>query len=168
MITVFHIIIKWSWKGPEGTSCCNPLPQAGLPTAISNTRPGCPGPHPTRPWTPPGMGHPQFSRLWTWLNWELHFCCFALKSSEGTEIHPEEKQKKNLGSTEWKAHFLPTRMSSSPRHLSLCWLYKSHALTPHCGHWTPRLQGSSPLAAAELPRGRRVPGQAVLAVIFTS
>ena len=29
--------------------------QAGLPISAFNTRPGCPGPHPTWPWTPPGM-----------------------------------------------------------------------------------------------------------------
>jgi len=32
------------------------LPQAGPPTSTCNTRPGCPGPHPPWPWTPPGMG----------------------------------------------------------------------------------------------------------------
>jgi len=32
---------------------------AGPPTSTFNTRPGCPGPHPTWPWTPPEMGHPQ-------------------------------------------------------------------------------------------------------------
>jgi len=51
------------WLGLEGTSRIIKLrpspPQAGLPTSTSNTSPGCPGPHPTRPWTPPGMGHPQ-------------------------------------------------------------------------------------------------------------
>jgi len=36
-----------------------PLPQAGPPTFICNTRPGCPGPHPTWTWVPPGMGHPR-------------------------------------------------------------------------------------------------------------
>jgi len=34
-----------------------PLPPAGLPTSTFNIAPGCPGPHPTSPWTPPGMGH---------------------------------------------------------------------------------------------------------------
>ena len=36
-----------------------PLPRAGPPTSISNTRPGCTGPHPTWPWTPLVIGHPQ-------------------------------------------------------------------------------------------------------------
>jgi len=35
------------------------LPQAGLPTSTSGSRPGCPGLHPTWSWTPPAMGHPQ-------------------------------------------------------------------------------------------------------------
>jgi len=34
-------------------------PQAGPPTSIFNSRAGCPGPHPTWPWTPAGTGHPQ-------------------------------------------------------------------------------------------------------------
>jgi len=37
----------------------NSPPLAGLPTSRTATRPGCPGPHPTWPWTPPEMGHPQ-------------------------------------------------------------------------------------------------------------
>ena len=36
-----------------------PLPQSGQSTSTFNTRPGCPGPHPTWPWIPPGMRHPQ-------------------------------------------------------------------------------------------------------------
>lgn len=36
-----------------------PLPQAGTPCP----RPGCSDHHPTRPWTLPGVGHPQI--LWT-------------------------------------------------------------------------------------------------------
>jgi len=32
-------------KGSQGSSSSNPLPHAGPPTSISNTRPGCPGPH---------------------------------------------------------------------------------------------------------------------------
>jgi len=32
------------------------LLQAEPPTSTLNTRPGCPGPHPTWPWTPPGVG----------------------------------------------------------------------------------------------------------------
>jgi len=44
--------------GLEGTSRIMKLqapPQAGPPTSTCNTSPGCPGPHPTWPWTPPGM-----------------------------------------------------------------------------------------------------------------
>ena len=33
-----------------------PPPQAGPPTSTFNIRTGCPGPHPTWPWTQPGMG----------------------------------------------------------------------------------------------------------------
>ena len=45
------------WKGPQGSWISNPPPppQAEPPTSIFNTRPSCPGPHPTWPWTPPGM-----------------------------------------------------------------------------------------------------------------
>ena len=46
--------------GLEGTSkptFPQPLPWAGLP----HTSSGCPGPHPTWPWAPPGMGHHNFS-----------------------------------------------------------------------------------------------------------
>ena len=45
------------WKGPQGSWSSNPPPKAGPPTSTFNTRPGCPGPHPTWPWTPPGMEH---------------------------------------------------------------------------------------------------------------
>ena len=41
------------WKGPQGSRSSNP--QAGPATSTFNTRPGCPEPHPTWPWTPPGM-----------------------------------------------------------------------------------------------------------------
>jgi len=33
-----------------------------LPWAVPPSSSGCPGPHPTWPWVPPGMGHPQL--LW--------------------------------------------------------------------------------------------------------
>ena len=49
------------------------LPHAGPPTAPFNTRPGCPGPHPTWPCTPPGTGHPQ--PLWA-------ACCSTLPLSQ--------------------------------------------------------------------------------------
>ena len=39
----------------DSSSNSNPLPRAGLPPTSS----GCPGPHPTWPWVPPGMGHSQ-------------------------------------------------------------------------------------------------------------
>jgi len=51
------------WLGLEETSTImklqTPVLHAGLPTSMFNATPGCPGPHPTRPWTPPGTGHPQ-------------------------------------------------------------------------------------------------------------
>ena len=43
------------WKGPQGSWSSNPPPQGGPPAPTFNTSPGCPGPHPTWPWTPPGM-----------------------------------------------------------------------------------------------------------------
>jgi len=43
-------------KDPEAP---RPLPQAGPPASLFRTRQGCPGPHPTWPWTPPRMGHLQ-------------------------------------------------------------------------------------------------------------
>ena len=35
------------WKGTKDHQVPTPLPQAGPPTFTFNTRPGCPGPHPT-------------------------------------------------------------------------------------------------------------------------
>jgi len=40
------------WKDHQAPT---PPPQTGRPTSISNPRPGCPGSHPTWPWTPPGI-----------------------------------------------------------------------------------------------------------------
>jgi len=50
-----------SWVGRDLSDHAAPTPllHTGLSTSISNTRPGCPGPHPTWPWTRPQMGHPQ-------------------------------------------------------------------------------------------------------------
>jgi len=52
-----HRII--GWLRLEGT--LKPF-QFQLPAMcwLPPTRPGCPEPHPTQPWAPPGMGHPQF------------------------------------------------------------------------------------------------------------
>ena len=52
----FHRITEWPglWKGPQGSWISkprSPLPQAGPPTFTFNTRPSCPGPHPTWPFT---------------------------------------------------------------------------------------------------------------------
>ena len=44
--------------GPQSPPISNPVVWAGLPP----TRSGCQGPHPTWPWVPPRMGHPQL--LW--------------------------------------------------------------------------------------------------------
>jgi len=41
-----------SWKDPHSPTQPQPLLWAGL----SPTSSGCPGPHPTWPWAPPGMG----------------------------------------------------------------------------------------------------------------
>lgn len=45
-------------EGISKTTYFQPPPQAGLPATSSGSRPGCPGPHPTWPRTPPGMGKP--------------------------------------------------------------------------------------------------------------
>ena len=52
---------RMAWVGRDLKDHESPtlLPQAGPPASTFNTRPGCPGPHPTWPWTPPGMRHPQ-------------------------------------------------------------------------------------------------------------
>jgi len=47
-----------SWKRPQGSSSSTPL-AIGRATNFHIPIPGCPGPHPTWPWTPPGMVHPQ-------------------------------------------------------------------------------------------------------------
>jgi len=51
--------MPWVGRDLKDHQFPNPLPQAGLPTTRSSTRLVCPGPHPTQPWTPPRMGHPQ-------------------------------------------------------------------------------------------------------------
>jgi len=49
---------RMAWvEGTSKTIYFQPLPWAGLPPTSS----GCPGPHPTWPWAPPGMGHHSFS-----------------------------------------------------------------------------------------------------------
>ena len=53
----------WVGRDLRDPSVPTSLPQARTPP----TRPRCPRPHPTRPWTPPGMGHPQL--LWTAWAW---------------------------------------------------------------------------------------------------
>jgi len=39
--------MAWAGRDFKDHQAPNPLPQAGPPTSISNTRPGYPGPHPT-------------------------------------------------------------------------------------------------------------------------
>ena len=48
----------WVGKDPKDHLVSIPLPWKGLPS----TKSGYPGPYPTPPWMPPGMGHPQL--LW--------------------------------------------------------------------------------------------------------
>jgi len=56
-LTQWHLM--WKYTRSKGVPLNRPqdhqaptlLPQAGLPTFTFNTRPGCPGPHPTWPWT---------------------------------------------------------------------------------------------------------------------
>ena len=45
------------WKKPQSTPSPKPCHRLVAPTSS-----GCPGPHPTWPWAPPGMGHLQL--LW--------------------------------------------------------------------------------------------------------
>jgi len=52
-------------EGPQRSCSSNTLPQVGMPTTKSDARAGCPGLHPTWPWTPLGMGHPQLLRAAT-------------------------------------------------------------------------------------------------------
>lgn len=66
-----------------------PVPQAGLLTRRPSTSSDCPVPHPTWPWTPPGMGHthPRWetfsstSPSFQWKNspWHLNLLSFSLK-----------------------------------------------------------------------------------------
>jgi len=65
---------RMTWVGRDLKDHEDPTPllHAGPPTSKFNTRPGCPGPHPAGPWTPPGTGHPQ--PLWAACSSvELHF-----------------------------------------------------------------------------------------------
>lgn len=54
--TFNHIMESQSglgWKGPQSSPSPNPVPWVGLPPSSS----AYPGPRPTWPWTPPGVGH---------------------------------------------------------------------------------------------------------------
>jgi len=55
--------MAWVGKDLEDHQVLTSLSQAGLPAARPSSRPGWQGSHPTWPWMPPGMGHPQ--PLWT-------------------------------------------------------------------------------------------------------
>ena len=57
--------MAWVGRDLKDHQAPTPLPAAGPPTSKSNTRPGCPGSHPTWPRTPQGTGHLQ--PLWTCL-----------------------------------------------------------------------------------------------------
>jgi len=53
-------MIEWlGWKGSQRPSSSNAVPQAALPTTKSCSSSGCPGLHPSWPWTPPVTGHAQ-------------------------------------------------------------------------------------------------------------
>ena len=59
------------WRGSYRSYSSNPTAMGLSPP----TRSCCPGPHPTWPWTPPEMGHPQLlfrnnSKVWALLRWE--------------------------------------------------------------------------------------------------
>jgi len=51
--------MAWVGRDLKDRESPTPLPKAGPPTSPFNTRPGCPGPHPTWPRIPLGTGHPQ-------------------------------------------------------------------------------------------------------------
>jgi len=51
--------MAWVGRDLKDHEAPTPLLQSGLPTSMFITRPGCPGLHPTWPWTLPGMGHLQ-------------------------------------------------------------------------------------------------------------
>ena len=55
--------MAWVGREPSDRQVLTPLPQAGPLTSRSGAGAGCPEPHSTWPWTPPGMGHPK--PLWT-------------------------------------------------------------------------------------------------------
>jgi len=61
--------MAWLEKDHNDHLVSTPLLRAGLPT----TRPGCPEPHPSWPWMPARMGHPQPPRnskhIWTPTCW---------------------------------------------------------------------------------------------------
>jgi len=104
-----------------------PLPWAGLPSTSS----GCPGLHPTWPWAPPGMGHPQL--LWA--------ACASASSPSQWKMSPDISPKSSFSlkpfllvlslSTHVKRWFSPCLLApfmywkatmSSPRyHPGLCW-----------------------------------------------
>ena len=51
--------MAWVGRDLKDHEAPTPLLQSGPPASPFNTRPGCPGPHPTWHWTPPGTEHPQ-------------------------------------------------------------------------------------------------------------
>ena len=65
--------MAWVGRDLKGHESPTPRSQAGPPTSTFHTSPGCPGPHPTWPWTPPGMGRPE--PLWA-------ACCSPLPPLE--------------------------------------------------------------------------------------
>ena len=82
-----HRITEWlGWRGPQGSQSSNLLLHAGPPTSTFNSSPGCPGPHPTWPWTPPGMGHSQ--PLWAAVPAPHH--------SHSKELPPDIQTKASL------------------------------------------------------------------------
>ena len=58
---------RMAWKKPQWSFSSNPLLWQGYQPPRSGTSAGCPGPHPTWPWTPPGRGHPQH----LWAAWKI-------------------------------------------------------------------------------------------------
>ena len=78
--------MAWVGRDLKDHQAATPTPQAGPPTSTFNTRPGCPGPHPTWPWTPPGMGQPQ--PLWAAVPAPHH--------SQRKELPPDIQLKSSL------------------------------------------------------------------------
>ena len=123
--------MAWVGRDLKDRESPDPLPEAGPPTSISNTRPGCPGPHPTWPWTPPGMGHPQ--PLWAACSSTSPLSCYRKKTWENTLT---QTQDFNSQSRLWLViillFFFPSKFAAHQKRLNKIIIHSDQDTVLHC------------------------------------